>query len=221
MIGKNQLFVSRQHGHSVTTMWRTYAAWMEDALETDIALIQAAMNGDGRAIERVSNPQIELTLNAPAVAGLGTRLATRREAPEAQVPDSKGQKKWRRGWKPIWIALSVKLLVAQPLSERIILDPVHTVLELDDKVRILQALQRIGRCALGDGLLCADGLAESPAGAFGKHVRLTVRQELQDPLIGGQQSVENGEEIRVTQDMIEGVLKSCLTAQLRVSEIAI
>jgi hypothetical protein len=98
MTGKNPLFVSRQHGHSVTTMWRTYAAWMEGAFETDIALIQAAMNRDGRAIERVSNPQIELTLNAQAVAGLGTRLATRREAPEAQVPDKKGQKKWRRGW---------------------------------------------------------------------------------------------------------------------------
>jgi hypothetical protein len=70
IIGKNPLFVSRQHGHSVTTMWRTYAARMEGALESDIALIQAAMNRDGRAIERVSNTQIELTLNAPAVAGL-------------------------------------------------------------------------------------------------------------------------------------------------------
>jgi hypothetical protein len=98
MIDKNPLFVSRQHGHSVTTMWRTYAAWMEGALESDIALIQAAMSRDGRAIERVPNTQIELTLNAPAVAGFGTRLATRRETPEAQVPDKKGQKKWRRGW---------------------------------------------------------------------------------------------------------------------------
>jgi hypothetical protein len=98
MIGKNPLFVSRQHGHSVTTMWRTYAAWMEGALESDIALIQAAMNNDGRAIEQVSKTLIELTLNALAVPGLGTRLATRREASEAQVPDKKGQKKWRRGW---------------------------------------------------------------------------------------------------------------------------
>jgi hypothetical protein len=97
MIGKNPLFVSRQHGHSVTTMWRTYAAWMEGALESNIALIQAAMNGDGPAIKRMSNTRIELTLNAPAVAGLGTRLAARREAREAQVPDKKGQKKWRRG----------------------------------------------------------------------------------------------------------------------------
>jgi hypothetical protein len=98
MIGKNPLFVSRQHGHSVTTMWRTYASWMEGALETDIVLIQAAMNRDALAIEQVSNTQIELTLNAPAVTGLGTRLATRCAAPEAQVPDKKGQKEWRRGW---------------------------------------------------------------------------------------------------------------------------
>jgi hypothetical protein len=27
--------------HSVTTMWRSYAAWMEGALETDIAPILA------------------------------------------------------------------------------------------------------------------------------------------------------------------------------------
>jgi hypothetical protein len=78
-------------------MWRTYAAWMEGALETDIALIQAAMNRDEPATERVSNTQIELTLNTRAVAGLGTRLATRREASEAQVPDKKGQKEWREG----------------------------------------------------------------------------------------------------------------------------
>jgi integrase len=31
MIGKNPLFVARQHRHSVTTMFRTYAAWMQNA----------------------------------------------------------------------------------------------------------------------------------------------------------------------------------------------
>jgi hypothetical protein len=79
-------------------MWRTYAAWMEGAPETDIALIQAAMNRDAPAIERVSNIQIHLALNAPPVAGLGTRLATRHKASEAHVPDKEGRKKWRRGW---------------------------------------------------------------------------------------------------------------------------
>jgi hypothetical protein len=66
---------------------RTYAARMEGALETDIALIQAAMNRDGPTIERVSNTQLELTVNAPTVAGLGTRLATRCGALATQVPE--------------------------------------------------------------------------------------------------------------------------------------
>jgi len=55
-------------------------------------------------------------------------------------------------------------LVAQPLRERIILDLVHPMLELDDKVRILQALECIGRGALRDGLPSANGLAQSSAG---------------------------------------------------------
>lgn len=49
------------------------------------------MNRDGRAIERESNTQIELTLNVPAVAGFGTRSTALREATEAQVPDKKGR----------------------------------------------------------------------------------------------------------------------------------
>jgi integrase len=43
MIGKNPLFVARQHGHSLVTMWRTYAAWMDGAFESDIDLIRAAI----------------------------------------------------------------------------------------------------------------------------------------------------------------------------------
>ena len=89
-----QRAVRRADKAFVTTMWRTYAAWMEGAPETDIALVQAAMNRDAPAIERMSNAEIELTLSAPAVAG----LATRRAAPKAQVPDKNGQKEWRRGW---------------------------------------------------------------------------------------------------------------------------
>jgi hypothetical protein len=59
---------------------------MDGALESDIALIEAAMNTEGPAIARGSNPQIEWTLIVPTVARLGTRLATRRDAPEGQVP---------------------------------------------------------------------------------------------------------------------------------------
>jgi hypothetical protein len=41
--GKNPLYVSRQHGHSVETMWHTYSAWMDGALESDVALIKESM----------------------------------------------------------------------------------------------------------------------------------------------------------------------------------
>jgi len=49
---------------------------MDGALESEIAPIQAAMNKDGSPVERMSNSQMQLTLNAPAVTGLGARLAT-------------------------------------------------------------------------------------------------------------------------------------------------
>jgi hypothetical protein len=43
MIGKNPLWVSKQHGHSVTTMLRVYTAWAEGAIEADIKAIKRAM----------------------------------------------------------------------------------------------------------------------------------------------------------------------------------
>jgi hypothetical protein len=43
MTGKNPLWVAKQHGHSVTTMFRVYAAWAEGALEADIQAIKRAM----------------------------------------------------------------------------------------------------------------------------------------------------------------------------------
>jgi integrase len=44
MIGKNPLWVSKQHGHSVATMLRVYAAWAEDAVESDVEAIERSMN---------------------------------------------------------------------------------------------------------------------------------------------------------------------------------
>jgi hypothetical protein len=78
--------------------WRTYAAWMEGALESDIKLIEAAMARDRSTIKRASNIRSEANSTVSAVAGFGTRLATRHEAPAAQVPENKKQKKWRGGW---------------------------------------------------------------------------------------------------------------------------
>jgi integrase len=40
MIGKNPLWVAKQHGHSVQTMLEVYAAWTEGAKEADIEAIR-------------------------------------------------------------------------------------------------------------------------------------------------------------------------------------
>ena len=45
MIGKNPLWVAKQHGHSVQTMLEVYAAWTEGAKEADIEAIKHAMQG--------------------------------------------------------------------------------------------------------------------------------------------------------------------------------
>jgi hypothetical protein len=44
MVGRNPLWVAKQHGHSITTMLRAYAAWVEGAVETDIEAIKYAMD---------------------------------------------------------------------------------------------------------------------------------------------------------------------------------
>ena len=43
MLGKNQLLVSKQHGHSNVTMWRVYAAWTDGAVEADVQMIERSM----------------------------------------------------------------------------------------------------------------------------------------------------------------------------------
>jgi hypothetical protein len=43
MLGKNVLWVAKQHGHSITTMLRTYAAWTDGAVEADVEAIERSM----------------------------------------------------------------------------------------------------------------------------------------------------------------------------------
>jgi hypothetical protein len=44
MIGKNPLWVAKQHGHSIATMLRAYAAWAEGTAEVDVEAIKRSMN---------------------------------------------------------------------------------------------------------------------------------------------------------------------------------
>jgi integrase len=43
MLGKNPLWVAKQHGHSIETMLRVYAAWADGAVEADAAAIARSM----------------------------------------------------------------------------------------------------------------------------------------------------------------------------------
>jgi integrase len=48
MIGRNPLWVAKQHGHSVQTMLEVYAAWTEGAKEADIEAIKRAVESSPR-----------------------------------------------------------------------------------------------------------------------------------------------------------------------------
>ena len=68
MIGKNPLWVARQHGHSVRTMLEVYAAWADGAVESDVERIKRAMGlppTRGRSIGRFLNLKRLFTRPAP------------------------------------------------------------------------------------------------------------------------------------------------------------
>jgi hypothetical protein len=44
MAGKNPLWVAKQHGHSICTMLRVYAAWTDSAIESEIDAVKHSMN---------------------------------------------------------------------------------------------------------------------------------------------------------------------------------
>jgi hypothetical protein len=57
MVGKHPLWVAKQHGHSITTMLRVYAAWTEGATETDIRAIKRAVVSTPRGSEQAATAQ--------------------------------------------------------------------------------------------------------------------------------------------------------------------
>jgi integrase len=82
MIGKNPLWVAKQHGHSVQTMLETYAAWLEGTTEADLRAIQKAM--EASAATKAAHP-LSLSL-APGSPKAVTRLSLEK-ADESQVSD--------------------------------------------------------------------------------------------------------------------------------------
>ena len=57
MIGRNPLWVAKQHGHSIATMLRVYAAWTEGAIQADIEAIKRAMASSPLPIKRSATPE--------------------------------------------------------------------------------------------------------------------------------------------------------------------
>ena len=72
MAGKNLLWVAKQHGHSVSTMLTTYAAWTEGATDADVEAIKRAMEQRPRAAQIVVNATVVDPLASPE---FGTGLA--------------------------------------------------------------------------------------------------------------------------------------------------
>ena len=93
MLGKNPLWVARQHGHSVGTMLRIYTAWTDGALESDIEAIDCAMKRRPAYLECSGSPphQQDLPLGIEAAARiLAANLAAGRYAAD-QLAETKGK----------------------------------------------------------------------------------------------------------------------------------
>jgi hypothetical protein len=103
MLGKNLLWVAKQHGHSVEVMLRMYAAWLEGATDSDIHAIKQAM--ERRPAARAAIPAVN-----PAINRVKQIVIRPLKSPEfgsasavgnAQSDSSRrndSQIKWRRGW---------------------------------------------------------------------------------------------------------------------------
>src|SRR6267154_1829276 len=84
MLGKNLLWVAKQHGHSVEVMLRMYAAWLEGATESDIHAIKRAMEKRpaARSVFFDSRTAISSTrpLKTPPLPAFGSRFGSRSQS---------------------------------------------------------------------------------------------------------------------------------------------
>jgi integrase len=84
MVGRNPLWVAKQHGHSITTMLRAYAAWAEGAVEADIEAIQHAMAFNPRGIRRAATSDTSTGKSPQAQAQSAERKGCSRTDLESQ-----------------------------------------------------------------------------------------------------------------------------------------
>ena len=110
MLGRNLLWVAKQHGHSVEVMLRMYAAWLEGATEADIHAIKRAMEKTPVAraeffasrtansrVSTVSNRVTQIVIRPLKSPEFGSRPAIRKCPSDASLRNA-SKIKWRRGW---------------------------------------------------------------------------------------------------------------------------
>jgi hypothetical protein len=110
MLGKNLLWVAKQHGHSVEVMLRMYAAWLEGATEADIHAIRQAIEKrpsarttfmDSRAaissLNSAKNHITQIVIRPPKSPEFGSSLAVGESGTRLSTGND-FEKKWRRGW---------------------------------------------------------------------------------------------------------------------------
>ncbi len=110
MIGRSALWVARQHGHSISTMLRFYAAWADGAPEADVDRIRATLNSErplprlrsvrrGKPARMIARPfEMELApAGSKAVARSATGYATGPASPAAKPLKEIGKTGGARG----------------------------------------------------------------------------------------------------------------------------
>ena len=110
MLGKNLLWVAKQHGHSVEVMLRMYAAWLEGATEADIHAIKQAieMRPAARAsiasshaaisaVNAATNRVTQFVIRPPKSPEFGSSLAVGKDLSDSSLRNA-SKIKWRRGW---------------------------------------------------------------------------------------------------------------------------
>ena len=110
MLGKNLLWVAKQHGHSVEVMLRMYAAWLEGATAADIQAIKQAMEKTPAAgaailnsraaistVNAVSNRARLIVIRPPESPAFGSSLAVGKDLSDSSLRNA-SKIKWRRGW---------------------------------------------------------------------------------------------------------------------------
>jgi hypothetical protein len=111
MLGKNLLWVAKQHGHNVEVMLRMYAAWLEGATEADIYAIKNALEKtpdartaflDSRsaisAVNAVSNRVTQIVIRPLKSPEFGSSVAVGKDLSDSSLRNEL-EFKWRRGWE--------------------------------------------------------------------------------------------------------------------------